>query len=132
MFFFEKRKSTKNKTGDTSDKNNYRPIALVSAASKQLEICILEILEAPLITHGHQFGFKANHPTEMCIFTVKTFVKIYTDQMNPVYTCLLDTSKAFDHVNHLTLFAKLIETLLIVRVLLFWYQKQQVCINWGK
>ena len=24
----------KNKTGDTSDKNNYRPIALVTAASK--------------------------------------------------------------------------------------------------
>ena len=115
---------------DTSDKNNYRPIALVSAASKQLEICILEILETPLITHGHQFGFKVNHPTEMCIFTVKTFVKIYTDQVTPLYTCLLDTSKAFDQVNHLK--KKLIETLLIVRVLLFWYQKQQVCINWGK
>ena len=26
----------KNKTGDTSDKNNYRPIALVTAASKFL------------------------------------------------------------------------------------------------
>ena len=36
----------KNKTGDTSDKNNYRPIALVTAASKLLvvKICILEIL----------------------------------------------------------------------------------------
>ena len=34
----------KNKTGDTSDKNNYRPIALVTAASKLFEICILEIL----------------------------------------------------------------------------------------
>ena len=52
--------------------------------------------------------------------------------MTPVYTCLLDTSKAFDRVNHLTLFAKLIETLLIERVMLFWYQKQQVCIKWGK
>ena len=26
----------KNKTGDTSDKNNYRPIALVTACSKNL------------------------------------------------------------------------------------------------
>ena len=51
-----------------------------------------------------------------------------------MYICLLDASKAFDRVNHWTLFAKLIETgapLLIVRVLLFWYQKQQVCIKWG-
>ena len=102
----------KNKTGDTSDKNNYRPIALVTAASKLFEICILEILETYLITHDHQFGFKAKHSTDMCIFTIKTLVKYYTDQMTP----------------------KLIETgapLLIVRVLLFWYQKQQVCIKWG-
>ena len=35
----------KNKSGDTSDKNNYRPIVLVTAASKLFEICILEILE---------------------------------------------------------------------------------------
>ena len=30
----------KNKTGDTSDKNNYRPIVLVTAASKFFEICL--------------------------------------------------------------------------------------------
>ena len=43
--------------------------------------------------------------------------------------------KAFDGVNHWTLFAKLIDTqapLLIVRVLLFWYQMQNNCIKWGK
>ena len=88
----------KNKTGDTSHKNKYRPIALVTAASKLFEICILEILKTYLITHDHQFGFKAKHSTDMCIFTVKTLVKYYTDQMTPVYTCLLDASKAFDRV----------------------------------
>ena len=125
----------KNKTGDTSDKNNYRPIALVTAASKLFEICILEILETYLLTHDYQFGFKAKHSTDMCIFTVKTLIKYYTDQNTPVYTCLLDASKAFDRVNHWTLFAKLIEShapILIVRILLFWYQMQQVCIKWGK
>ena len=35
----------KNKLGDTSDKNNYRPIALVTAASKLFEVCILDVLE---------------------------------------------------------------------------------------
>ena len=34
---------TKGKIGESSDKNNYRPIALVTAASKLFEICILEI-----------------------------------------------------------------------------------------
>ena len=35
----------KNKTGDPSDINNYRPIALVTAMSKVFEICILNVLE---------------------------------------------------------------------------------------
>ena len=34
----------KNKTGDTSDKNNYRPIVLVTAASKIFELCLSVIL----------------------------------------------------------------------------------------
>ena len=59
----------------------------------------------------------------MYIFTVKS-VKYYTEQNLAVYTCLLDDRKAFDRVGK-TLFAKWIDTkapLLIVRVLLFWYQ----------
>ena len=69
----------KDKTGNTSDKNNYRPIALVTAASKLFEICILEILKTYLLTHDYQVGFKAKHSTDMCIFTVKTplFIHVY-------------------------------------------------------
>ena len=71
----------KNKTGDTSDKNNYRPIALVTAAWKIFEICILELLEVYLITHDHQFGFKSKHSTDMCIFTVKSIINITLTEM---------------------------------------------------
>ena len=74
----------KNKTGDTSDKNNFRPMALITAASKLFEICILEVLEAYLLTYDHQFGFKSKHSTDMCIITVKSFVKYYTGQNTPV------------------------------------------------
>ena len=35
----------KNKTGDSSDKSNYRPIALVTACSKIFESCLLKMLE---------------------------------------------------------------------------------------
>ena len=38
----------KNKTGDTSDKNNYSPIAIVTASSKLFEICILDVLKTYL------------------------------------------------------------------------------------
>ena len=72
------------------------------------------------------------HYTDMCICTVKSLIIYYTDHNTPVYTCLLYASKAFDRVNHWTLFAKIIDThfpLLIVCILLFWYEMPQVCIK---
>ena len=90
----------KNKTGD---KNNYRPIALVTAVSNNFEICLLEILEMYLITHDHQFGFKNKHSADMCIFSAKSIMKYYTEHGSPVFTCFLYASKAFDRINHWTL-----------------------------
>ena len=80
----------KNKTGDTSDKNNYRPIALVTAASKIFEICILELLEMYLITHDHQFGFKSKHSTDMCIFTVKSIDDLSDKLVKCKVGCYID------------------------------------------
>ena len=60
-------------------------------------------------------------------------IKYYTEQNTAFYSCLLVARKVFDRVNHWTLFAKLIDTqapFLIVRVLLFWYQMKNVCIQW--
>ena len=48
----------KNKNGDLSDKNNYRPIALSRTISKVFENVILHRLEEYLWTTEHQFGFK--------------------------------------------------------------------------
>ena len=87
-----------------------------------------------IITHDHQFGSKSKHSTDMCIFTVKSIVKYYTRQNSPVYTCFLEASKAFDRINHWTLFRKVIDCqvpLSIVRILISWYQMQLVCIKWG-
>ena len=87
-----------------------------------------------LITHDHQFGFKTKHSADICIFTVKSNIKYYTGHNTPMYTCFLDANKAFDRVNHWTLFTKLIYSgisLLIVCILVFWYQTQQLCIKWG-
>ena len=125
----------KNKTGDTSDKNNYRPIALVTATSKLFEICLyLKFYKCTLLHMTTSLDLKQNTLLDMCIFTVKSIIKYYTGHNTPVYTCFLDASKAFDRVNHWTLFTKLIYSgisLLIVRILVFWYQTQQLCITWG-
>ena len=126
----------KNRQGDTSDKNNYRPIAIVMTLSKIFELCIMRKVETQLITSDNQFGFKREHGTDLCIFTVKSVIKYYNLHNSPVYTCFLDASKAYDRVNHWTLFRKLLNRsihILIVRVLIimYWYTKQELCIRWG-
>ena len=71
----------------------------------------------------------------MCIFTLKSVIKYYTRQSTPVFLCFLDASKDFDRVNHWKLFRKLIiwkVPLMIVRMFIFWYSKQEMCIKWGQ
>ena len=46
----------------------------------------------------------------------------------------LDASKAFDRVNHWTLFRKLLNRgvpVILIRILLYWYRTQTFCIKWG-
>ena len=124
----------KNRQGDTSDKNNYRPIAIVTAISKMFELCLMKLMESYLVTRDNQFGFKKKHSTDLCIFSVKSVIKYYNLYKSPVYSCFLDASKAYDRVNHWTLFKKLLIrgiSVIIVRILLFWYSKQEICIKWG-
>ena len=75
----------------------------------------------------------SQHATDMCIFTVKSVIKYYTNQNSSVFTCFLDEAKAYDRVSHWTLFSKLIQRnipLVIVRIIAFWYQTQHMCIKW--
>ena len=50
----------RNKNSDTSAKNNYGPIAIVTAMSKIFELCLSRIMDAYLFTSDKQFGFKLN------------------------------------------------------------------------
>ena len=85
-----------------------------------------------ICTHDHQFGFTKQHATDKCIYTVKSVIKYYTRQNSLVYTCFLDASKAFDRISQWTLFKKLIACntpVLIVRMLMFWYERQFICVK---
>ena len=65
---------------------------------------------------------------------MKSVIKYYNLYNSPVYSCFLDASKAYDRVNHWALFKKLFKrsiSVIIVRILMFWYSKQEICIKWG-
>ena len=123
----------KDKKGDITSVENYRPLAITSVASKIFEIILLERYSALLSTTDNQFGFKPKHSTEMCTFVLKQVIEYYTSLSSPVFICFLDASKAFNKVNHWQLFSKLIDRNvphLIVRILVRWYTQQSFVVQW--
>jgi exonuclease III len=123
----------KDKQGDLSDVNNYRPLAITCIASKILEMVILKRSCDIFTTTHNQFGFKSKHATDMCIFMQKQVCEYYVTLGSPVYLCYLDASKAFDKVNHWHLFSKLMNRKLpyiIIRLLMKWYTTQSFIIQW--
>ena len=124
----------KYRSGDVMDKGNYRPIALSSVISKVLEVLLLDRMEYYLFTSDNQFGFKSKHSTDQCIYILKELIEFYRSHNSPKYLCFLDASKAFDRVNHWTMFKKLLlrgVPPILVRLMLFWYRSQQICVRWG-
>jgi hypothetical protein len=124
----------KNKNNSLTDKNNYRPIALACITSKVFEKLLLSRCEQNLNTTGAQFGFKPKHSTDMAIYVLKQVLEYYSKNSSPVVISFLDASKAFDRLNHWTLFRKLLSRnvpLYIVRILMTWYTTQTVFVRWG-
>lgn len=66
----------KNKTGDASDKSNYRPISLATAIAKVLDGLLDKHLDKHLNVHDAQFGFRAGLSTESAILWLKETVRL--------------------------------------------------------
>lgn len=124
----------KDKKGILTDKNNYRPVAITSVFSKVLESIILDKFRDILGSADNQFGFKNKHSTDLCVFSLKQVIEFYHSLSTPVYVCFLDASKAFDRLNHWSLFYKLANRglpVIVLRLFVYWYSKQEFCVRWG-
>jgi len=60
-------------------------------------------------TIDNQFGFKAGHSTDQCIFLLKQTASYFVTHGSSVHAVFLDSFKAFDRVIHMKLFEKLIQ-----------------------
>ena len=85
-------------------------------------------------TSDNQFGFKPNHSTDICIYTLKEIVNYYRCLNTPVYLCFADIKSAFNRVSYWKLLSKLIDRgtpLIIVKLFKFWFCTQTLWVGWG-
>ena len=99
------------KSGDKFDVSNYRPIFILSPISKILEKLIhvrsINFFSKHSVLLPTQYGFRANHSTSHALTNVLTSLYDNINDENYTALLLLDLKKAFDTVDHKTLFTKL-------------------------
>ena len=124
------------KSGDLSDVNNYRAIALSNSITKILESLLFSFIDSHDSVDAYQFGFKKNHSTATCTYIFKQIVSHYRQHGSHVFACFIDFNKAFDNVDYWLLFYNLIDNdagskrCVATRLLAFWYSKQQMFVRW--
>ena len=97
------------KKGSKTLPTNYRPISLLSVASKVQEKIVHDRLYNHIDHHmpPHQSGFRKKVGTELQLLRLIHEVSENRDKGKAVVTCFFDLSKAFDRVWHKGLLAKL-------------------------
>ena len=97
------------KKGSKTLPTNYRPISLLSVASKVQEKIVHDRLYNHIDPHlpPHQSGFRKKDGTELQLLRLIHEVSESRDKGKAVATCFFDLSKAFDRVWHKGLLAKL-------------------------
>ena len=101
----------KNK-GDINDINNYRGITLLSCIGKLftsvLNTRLYSYLTSEDILGNEQAGFRPQHSTLDHIFALHILSKFYIDQKKQLFCAFVDYSKAFDFIDRVHLWTKLL------------------------
>jgi len=121
-------KDTKKSHDDT---NNIRPISVSDTFCTIFEKYILRLVSRQHINNLKQFGFKVNSSCQHAIFTLNEIIRSAKRNGKRVFVCAIDASKAFDKVNRVKLWLKLINMIdhSIVKILMNYYNDSQAFVQ---
>ena len=96
------------KKGDLTERENYRPLSILSVPSKIMEKCVVDKLaEHTLENHNlgstHQWAYKKGLSTELLLVNMTEKWRSVLDQRKTVCAVFIDFRKAFDSVSHANL-----------------------------
>jgi hypothetical protein len=101
------------KISDPLEPRDYRPVSILPALSKALEMVIrdqiVRFLDCARALNRFQSGFRKCHGTVTALLGVSDDIYRMLDQKMVVALSLLDFSKAFDSVDHELLCRKLVQ-----------------------
>jgi len=86
------------------------------------------------VSSDNQFGFKKNLGCSHAIFSVRSTVDYFVSRNSTVNICSLDVAKAFDRINHFTLFLQLMKKSVPVNIVIMlasWYTNSTGIVNWN-
>jgi hypothetical protein len=108
---------------DHSDQNNIRPISVSDTISTIFEKLMLLFINNMHVNHDKQFGFKANSSCQHALFVFNEILNSNKRKKKKTYVCAIDASKAFDKVNRIKLWNKLIGKIdpFLIRALMVYY-----------
>lgn len=106
-----------------SDQNNIRPISVSDTISTILEKILLIHINGMHINNKKQFGFKINSSCQHALFVFNEALNSNRRKKRKTFVCAIDASKAFDKVNRVKLWYKLLGRVepYVIRILMEYY-----------
>ena len=123
----------KNASRSLSDVCNFRPVSIISIIAKIFESLISLRFGHLFSSHANQFGFCAEGRCNKAILAFKNTVRYFCDKNNNVCICAFDITKAFDRLNHFSLFQCFLKHGLptqLVELYFCRYRNMHACVKW--
>ena len=89
------------------DKENYRPVSILSHMSKAFERMFYKQINNLMTSNFSPFFLRMNHNSQYSLLKMMEIWKKHLDKGDQIGIILINLSKAFDMVNHSLLLAKL-------------------------